>query len=377
MISSRHYFDHNATQPLCREARDEMFRVMDFFGNPSSVHMEGRAARSIIEDARSKVATLVNAHPREIVFTSGATEANAMVFLARQWGGLLVGNSEHLSVLAPAKRSSVPRYDIPTSSDGLLCIDAALEWLQSSCHNKGPYLASLGLANGETGVLQPVERFLHSVNQEEVWVHSDAAQVAGRVPIDFNALSLSMMSLSAHKMGGPKGVGALVIRDGLNFDPLIVGGGQEQSRRAGTENVIAIAGFGAAASAALCGLEYINKIRSLRDKLETELKRITPQSVIFGRNAPRLPNTLLIAAPGKDAETLVIKFDLLGVAVSAGAACSSGRVTQSHVLKSMGIDQELARSAIRISLGPSNTEEEIMRFVALWSEVIDNKAIAA
>lgn len=377
MISPRYYFDHNATMPLCREARAEMLRAMDVVGNPSSVHMEGRVARSIVEEARSKVASLINASSSEIVFTSGATEANTLAFLAQPWSGLLVGNSEHVSVLAPAHRSTVPHYDIPTNSQGLACVEEALVWLQSATPNKAPLLASLSIANGETGVLQPVEFFLHSVNPHMVLVHSDAAQAAGRVPIDFKALSLAMMSLSAHKMGGPKGVGALVIRDGLNFVPFIVGGGQEQRRRAGTENVIAIAGFGAAADAARRGLENMKRICILREKLETELKRITPSSVILGENSQRLPNTTLIAVPGNDAETLVIKFDLLGVAVSAGAACSSGTVGESHVLKSMGVDKEIARSAIRISLGPSNTEEEIMRFVALWTEVVENRAIAA
>lgn len=375
--SSRIYFDHNATQPLCTQAREEMLRVMDVIGNPSSVHMEGRRARSVIEESRSKVARLINAHPTEIIFTSGATEANTMAILAQPWSGLLVGNSEHVAVLAPVQRSSLPHYEIPTDDQGLLCIDGAVEWAKCHAQNKGPLFASIALANGETGVLQPVEGFINSVDHQRVFVHSDAAQAAGRILIDFKALSLAMMSLSAHKMGGPKGIGALVIREGLSFDPLIVGGGQEGRRRAGTENVIAIAGFGAAADAARRGLESMKRIRILREKLETELTRVTPHAVILGVNAQRLPNTTLIAVPGKDAETLVIKFDLLGVAVSAGAACSSGRVGESHVLKSMGVDMEIARSAIRISLGPSTTEEEIKRFVVLWSEVVGNRAIAA
>jgi cysteine desulfurase len=377
MKSPRTYLDHNATEPLRPEARAAMLAAVDVFGNPSSVHQEGRAARAIVEKAREQVAALVNARPGEVVFTSGATEANAFAIAGRHWSALLYGNCEHAAVLSPARRLDAPRREMPCRADGVQDISGAADWAAALPKSGVPAFASLGLANGETGVLQPVAGLAAELSPFGVVVHSDAAQAAGRVPVDFAALRLSLLSLSAHKMGGPKGAGALVVRDGTPLDPLIAGGGQERRRRAGTENVIAIAGFGAAAEAARRDLDLAQKITALRDSLEARIIRNTPGAIVIAKESPRLPNTALISMPGKLAETLVIKFDLAGFAVSAGAACSSGKVGASHVLEAMGLPVEVARGAVRVSLGRDTPAEDVERFVAAWSAVMGTAALAA
>jgi cysteine desulfurase len=377
MTTARVYLDHNATEPLRPEARAAMIGAMDACGNPSSVHAEGRAARAIVETAREQVAALVNARPGEVVFTSGATEANTLAIMGRAWSALLVGNAEHAAVLAPARRLPAPRMELPCRSTGEQDIGGAHAWAAALPASDVPAFASLALANGETGVLQPVGELAAALAPFAVVVHSDAVQAAGRVPVDFAALGLSLMSLSAHKMGGPKGVGALVVRDGTPLDPLLVGGGQERRRRAGTESVMAIAGFGAAAEAARRDLCKAQTMRGLRDSLEADLKRTIPGCVVIGGNADRLPNTTLVAIPGKVSETLVIKLDLAGIAVSAGAACSSGKVGTSHVLEAMGLVPEIARAAVRVSLGPGSTAEDVEKFVAALAAATGQPALAA
>ncbi len=376
MTGTRTYLDHNATQPLRAEARAAMLAAMDRFGNPSSVHAEGRAARALVESAREQVAALVGAKPGEVVFTSGATEANAFAFAGRGWRSVLFGNAEHAAVLAPARRLPAAQMELPCDGDGRQDIRGAEAWASGRASD-GPALASLALANGETGVLQPVAEMAAAVVPFGVVVHSDAAQAAGRVPVDVAALGVSLMSLSSHKLGGPKGAGALVVRDGVALDALFVGGGQERRRRAGTENVAAIAGFGAAAEAARRDLERMGDIGILRDGLEAAVTRNVPQTVVIGKKADRLPNTTLIALPGKLAETLVIKLDLMGFAVSAGAACSSGKVGASHVLEAMGVAPEIARGAIRVSLGPQTTAEDVARFAEAWVAAAGTAALAA
>lgn len=377
MTTARVYLDHNATQPLRPEARDAMICAMDVCGNPSSVHAEGRAARAIVEIAREQVAALVNAKPGEVVFTSGATEANSLAITGRAWSALLVGNAEHAAVLAPARRLNAPRTELPCRSSGEQDVGGVEDWAAALPKAEAPAFASLALANGETGVLQPVDELAAALAPHGVVVHSDAAQAAGRVPVDFAALGLSLMSLSAHKMGGPKGVGALVVRDNTPLEPLLVGGGQERRRRAGTENVIAIAGFGAAAEAARRDLGHWADVRALRDGLEAGLKRTIPGCVVIGDTADRLPNTTLVAVPGKLAETLVIKLDLAGIAVSAGAACSSGKVGASHVLEAMALAPEIARAAVRVSLGPQTTRQDVEIFVAALAAATGQPALAA
>jgi cysteine desulfurase len=377
MTTPRTYLDHNATQPLRAEARAAMIAAMDRFGNPSSVHAEGRAARAIVETAREQVAALVDAKPGEVVFTSGATEANALAIGGRAWSAVLFGNAEHAAVLAPVRRLKAALMELPCRADGVQDISGAESWASQLPASDGAVFASLGLANGETGVVQPVAEFAATLAPFGVVVHCDAAQAAGRMPVDFRALGVSLMSVSGHKMGGPKGVGALIVRDGTPIDALLVGGGQEARRRAGTESVVAIAGFGAAAEAARRALVQVPTIAALRDGLEAAILRNVPGAIVIGAGVERLANTSLISMPGKTAETLVIKLDLAGFAVSAGAACSSGKVASSHVLEAMGVSPEIARGAVRVSLGPGTTADDIERFVAAWTAATGTAALAA
>lgn len=372
MSGARTYLDYNASAPLRPEARAAVLAALDVAGNASSVHAEGRRARAIIDEARDAVAALVNARASEIVFTSGATESNTWALLGA-WERIAVAGVEHDSVRAPAARIAAARraevVDLPVSSAGVVDVTAA---------PPGPgTLVVLQMANNETGVLQDVEAAGRRATEDGARLHTDAAQAPGRVAIDFAALGAQTLSLSAHKIGGPKGVGALVIGAGVALDPLFTGGGQEQRRRAGTENVAAIAGFGAAARAALEDLQDAQRVAALRDALEGAVMETTPQAVVIGRDAPRLCNTSSIALPGASAETTVIKLDLKGIAVSAGAACSSGKVGESHVLRAMGLSPEIARAAIRVSLGPDTTEQDIAAFVAAWREIHGGASLAA
>jgi cysteine desulfurase len=368
MRSGRTYLDWNATAPLRADVRASMLAALDVTGNPSSPHAEGRRARALIEDAREAVAALVGARPDGVVFTSGATEANNTV-LAADWDTILLSPTEHDSVLAPARASAARLVEVPVDGDGRVCSErlaACLEELATQAKGARA-LFSLQIANNETGVLQPLSRLAGVARRHGLSVHSDAVQGVGRVPISIGALDVDYLSLSAHKIGGPKGIGALVLREGAPLRALLGGGGQERGRRAGTENVAAIAGFGAAASAAAAEVAEIDRVRRLRDALEREVRALAPEAVILGCGADRLANTSCLAVPGTRAETLVIALDLAGIAVSAGAACSSGKVGASHVLRAMGLSPEIAAAAIRVSLGPANTQRDIARFLAAWA----------
>jgi cysteine desulfurase len=364
MSVRRTYLDWNATAPLRPQARAAMLAALDVVGNASSPHAEGRRARAVVEDARELVASLVGAKPAEVVFTSGGTEANNAV-LAGGWHEIHVAGTEHDSVLAPARRSGATLVDLPIDADGIVMNPVLL-----ACDTPGGRLLSLQVANNETGVLQPVAEIAAAAKECGVAVHTDAVQAAGRVPIDFRALGVDFLSMSAHKLGGPMGVGALVVRDGAALPAFMAGGGQERRRRAGTENVAAIAGFGAAAAAACAGLASASRTAVLRDGLERELVSISPSAVVIGAGAPRLPNTINVAVPGMSAETLVIALDLAGIAVSAGSACSSGKVGASHVLQAMGVAPALARAAIRVSLGWETTEADITAFLQAWTQIV-------
>src|SRR5436190_2283809 len=366
MSRSRTYLDWNATAPLRREARVAMLAALDVAGNPSSPHAEGRRARAIVEDARERVAALVGAKPAEVVFTSGGTEANNAV-LATGWDAILVSGVEHDSVLAPARGCGARLIDISVGSDGIARHDVLAGRMTQL--GKARALVSLQMANNETGALQSVADVAALAREHGLAVHSDAVQAAGRVPIDMRALGVDYLTLSAHKLGGPKGVGVLVIRDGAGLPAFITGGGQERRRRAGTENVAAIAGFGAAAEAARRDLARMQGVQGLREQLEAQVRTITPHAVIVAESAARLPNTTILALPGASAETLVIALDLAGIAVSAGAACSSGKVGASHVLAAMGVAPQLARGAIRISLGHGSTERDVASFLGAWSHI--------
>jgi cysteine desulfurase len=372
-MTERIYLDWNASAPLRQEARAAALAALETTGNASSIHLEGRAARRLVEQAREKVAALVGAEPRGVVFTSGGTEAN-MLALVPATGEtardkLLVSAIEHPSVLAGGRFPARAVERLPVTARGEVDL-AALERRLAAL--EGRALVSLMLANNETGVVQPISQAARVVHAAGGALHVDAVQAAGRIPCDINALGADLLTLSGHKIGAPKGVGALIGRAGaLNLlDPLIKGGGQERNLRAGTENVAAIAGFGVAAAAAREGLGTERaRMAALRDRLEGRLQAASPEVVIFGAAAERLPNTTLFAAPGMKAETAVIAFDLEGIAVSSGAACSSGKVQPSHVLAAIGVPAQLARAAVRVSLGPSTTEAQIERFIEAWIKV--------
>ena len=365
-MTERIYLDWNATAPLRSEARAAALAALGVIGNPSSVHGEGRAARRLIEQAREQVAALVGAEPRNVVFTSGGTEANmlALVPLAAR-ERLLTSAIEHPSVLAGGRFPAGNVDRLPVTGDGQIDL-AALEQRLAALRDRA--LVSIMAANNETGVIQPVAQVARLVHSAGGLLHVDAVQAAGRIGWDINAMGADLVTLSAHKVGGLKGVGALIGRTGLDaFKPLITGGGQERGARAGTENVAGIAGFGAAAAAVCASLAAeAARTGALRERLETGLKAASPQVVVFGIEAERLPNTTLFAVPGMKAETAVIAFDLEGVAVSAGAACSSGKVQASHVLAAMGVPPQLARAAVRVSLGPTTTESDVEGFIAAW-----------
>ncbi len=373
-MNDRLYFDWNATAPLRAEARAAVLSAIDVVGNPSSVHAEGRAARRIIEQARESVAALVGSEPRNVVFTSGGSEANMLALSpppgsASAGSTLLVSAIEHPSVLAGGRfaNSQVERLAVTCRGE----IDVAVLADRLERVPKGP-LVSVMLANNETGIIQPVAKVAALILQAGGFLHVDAVQGPGRISCDINELGADLLTISGHKIGAPKGVGALVRRDAAMPWPasLLKGGGQERGARAGTENVMGIAGFGAAARTAL--LEWQadrERLIALRERLEAGLQASAPELVIFGAGAPRLPNTTLFAVPGMKAETAVIAFDLEGVAVSSGAACSSGKVQPSHVLAAMGIAPELARAAVRVSFGRTTTELEVDLFINAWNKL--------
>ncbi len=366
----RAYLDWNATAPLRPQARAAMDAALDLAGNPSSVHAEGRAARRVIEHARAQVAALVGVESAQVTFTSGGTEANALALTPTIEFGrdktprdrLLVSAIEHPSVLSGGRFAQAER--VPVEPPGVVSLEALKEALARG----GRALVSIMLANNETGVVQPIFQAAQIVHEAGGLLHVDAVQGPGRIAVDFNALGADLMTLSAHKLGGPKGVGALVRRGGIHFpDPLIRGGGQERGSRAGTENVAAIAGFGAAAAEAGQSWQADSvRIVALRDRLEAWLRAATPGVVVFGESASRLPNTTLFAVPGLKAETAVIAFDLEGVAVSSGSACSSGKVEPSHVLAAMNVEEGLGRGAVRLSLGCTSGETELECFQSAW-----------
>ena len=363
-MSTQAYLDWNATAPLRPQAQAAIAAALQVTGNPSSVHAAGRAARHLVEQAREHVAALVNAEPREVVFTSGGTEANTLALSPALGETLLVSAIEHPSVFCGGRFAS---FDVIAATATGLVDMTALERLLAG---RARPLVSLMLANNETGVVQPVAEAAGLVHAAGGLLHVDAVQGPGRIACDFRALGADLMTLSGHKLGGPQGVGALIRREALHPLPLIAGGGQERGARAGTENVAGIAGFGAAAEATQTAWrEEVSRMRALRDKLEAAIKAVTPEAVIFGGAAERLPNTSLFGVPGMKAETAVIAFDLEGVAVSSGAACSSGKVSPSHVLAAMGVVPELARSAVRVSLGYATSDEEVGIVLNAWGKL--------
>jgi cysteine desulfurase len=376
-MATRSYLDWNATTPMREEARAALAGAASLVGNPSSVHAEGHAARALVEAAREQVAALLGAQPANVLFTASGTEANMLALTPaietadekRPRSRLLLSAIEHASVRAGGRFSRDAIEELPVRQDGRLDIAA----LAAAIAKTPRPLVSLMLANNETGVVQPVAEAASIVHAVGGLIHVDAVQAVGRIPCDIAAHNADLLTLSAHKIGGAKGAGALIrARDDIHFpEPLIRGGGQERGLRAGTENVAGIAAFGAAAAAALagCGGEAADMTR-LRDQLEAGLLAVTPEATIFGRDtAPRLPNTTLFALSGIKAETAVIAFDLEGVAVSSGAACSSGKVQPSHVLAAMGVSAPLQRGAVRVSLGWNSSEADVERFLTAWRKL--------
>lgn len=355
------YLDYNATAPLKPAVIEAMIAALVDVGNASSVHRFGRLARRMVETAREEVAALVGAAPGQVVFTSGGTEANNLAIAAAGVGRrILVSAIEHESVLKAAPEAEIIRVDGHGRID-LATLEALLQ------RDTRPALVCVMLANNETGVLQPVAQVAALAKSYSARTHCDAAQAAGKTAIDMVKLGVDTLTLSAHKLGGPQGIGALVVSDHMEIRPSLLGGGQERGWRAGTENVPAIRGFGVAAGLARRDLPAMADLAVWRDAMEARLRQAAPEAVVVAGGAERLPNTSCVALPGLVAETQVMALDLAGVAVSAGSACSSGKVRPSHVLRAMGASPELAGSAIRVSLGWRTTREDIDEFVGAWA----------
>ena len=388
MTHNRIYLDHNATSPLRDEAREAMLAAFALVGNASSPHQEGRQARGMIDQARDRIAALCGANARDVIFTSGATEANGLalspLLTSQTLGGgkaqgcdtLLVLASEHPCVLQGHRFAPDRVALLPVLSSGLIdleVLDSRLEHLAAAGHR---VMVSVQAANSETGVIQPISEIAMRVHAKNGLLHCDAVQMAGRLPLDQACAGADSLALSAHKLGGPQGVGALVLRSGgLTVEaPVLKGGGQERGARAGTENVAGIAGFGAAAAAAGSHMaEESIRLAALRDRLEADLRALDAELVVFGADAPRLPNTLAFAGSEHTAEMALMRLDLAGVALSSGSACSSGKVKSSHVLAAMGVEDKLARRALRISLGWSTQADDVIQFMTRYEQTLGPK----
>ncbi|MEQ1944210.1 cysteine desulfurase family protein [Mesorhizobium sp. VNQ89] len=380
MTGHRAYLDYNASAPLLAEARAAMLAALDGFANPSSVHNEGRNKRRIVEDARRDIAALVNTKPDHVVFTSGATEA-ASTLLTSDWkmgrgdvrmSKLYVSAADHPCLLNGGRFAPERVMRIGVDAAGLCDLPALTAALAAHDREEGLPLVAIHLANNETGVIQPVREISAIVKAAGGVLVLDAVQAAGRIPLDLADGVADYLILSAHKIGGPTGVGAFAAASDLMMPkPLVTGGGQERGHRAGTENLSGIAGFGAAARIARGGHIYKDEIAAMRDRIESTILALAPDAEIFGRGVPRLANTVFFAIPGLKAETAQIGFDLAGVAVSAGSACSSGRAGPSHVLKAMGRDGE---GGLRVSIGRGTTSKDIELFASALTGILARRA---
>jgi len=359
-MSRQTYLDWNATAPLRPEAAAAISAALTESGNPSSVHRWGRAARQRVERSREQVAALIGAPPEGVVFVSGGSEANHLALIGSGRERALVSAVEHHSVLHATHTAEL----IPVDGDGIVDLDRLDEMLAGDAR---PALVSIMFANNETGVIQPVADITRIAHAHGALFHCDAVQAAGKMTLAVDAIGADLISLSAHKLGGPPGIGALVIASGVELKPMIRGGGQERGRRAGSENLPGIAGFAAAADAAASEIAEYEQVRHLRDKLEAAIAAVAPDAVVVGGGGARLPNTSAIAMRGISAETQIIALDLDGVMVSAGAACSSGKVGPSHVLAAMGVPTEIAGSTIRVSLGWTTSDADIAHFLDGWT----------
>ncbi len=360
------YMDYNATAPTKAVVIEAMVDAMRHVGNASSVHASGRNARKTIEEARAKVASLINARPRDIVFTSGGTEANNTVLKGTGAASLIVSKLEHDSVLATAKSADIPVYYINVDESGLVSLDHLHDLLQTA---PKPALVSVMLANNEIGTIEPIADCAAIASEFGAKIHCDAVQGSGKIAIDFEALGVDYLTLSAHKMGGPQGVGAIVLKPTAPLKSIIEGGGQELGRRSGTENVAAISGFGAAVLDAFQDIASIDKIRELKEHLESGIRKIGNDIMIVADKVDRIANTSCIILPGISGETQVMHFDLAGISLSSGSACSSGKVKVSHVLSALGLADSLANSSIRVSLGFNSTADDVDKFLSVYADL--------
>jgi cysteine desulfurase len=367
------YLDYNATAPLRAEARAAMLNAFDAPGNPSSVHGAGRTARALVEGSRHTLAKALGAAPSDVIFAAGGTEANNLGVLglakANACTVLLLSAVEHSCVRVAAKNSGLPVKTIPVTSDGMIDLAVLSETLGKLDDDARPLLA-LMMVNNETGVVQPVKQAARMIHDAGGLIHVDAVQALGKMPVSLGALDADALAVSAHKIGGPLGVGALALACGIKLAPRAFGGGQESGHRGGTENVPGIAGFAAACKGALADLEHTGRIEKLRDHVQETLQKRAPDAVIVGLDAPRLCNTLCIATPGFAADLQLMNMDLAGFAISSGAACSSGKVKASVVMLAMGLPGDLPSCAIRISLGKNTAREELDAFAKAWGEAL-------
>lgn len=361
------YLDYNATAPLLPQVKAVVTAHLDTYGNPSSIHGIGRQARAAVEQSRDAVAAMVNAKPAQVIFTSGGTEANALALRGQPSAVIFASAVEHPSVLAHAPAENL----IPVDGAGVIDL-AALEACLARAPS--PALIAVMLTNNETGAVQPIARVTEIARRYNARVHCDAVQAPGKIAVDLESLGVDSVSLSAHKLGGLKGAGALVLKPGLDVTALHVGGGQERRRRAGTENVLGIVAFGVAAQEERGLRTEVARVRELRDALEADIRRAAPRAQIFSQTVERLPNTTCVSLPGMSSEIQVMRLDLAGVGVSAGSACSSGKVAPSHVLLAMGVPESKAKCAIRVSLGWGTTAAETARFLEVWRTLASDAA---
>ena len=372
-VMTRTYLDYNATAPLRPEAREALLSALHI-GNPSSVHEEGRKARALVEAARRDIAELVISHPETVIFTSGGTEACNLALNLRdapkgKIERLLASAIEHSAVLQAAHESDLPVTEIPVTPAGAVDTAALAKLLEDDT----PALVCVMLANNETGVIQPMAQIGRMVKEHGSLLFCDAVQAAGKTPINMIGMGIDALSLSGHKLGAPMGVGALVTRPGVVVPPMLIGGGQELGRRAGSENISGIAAFAAAAQASKTALDSFQTLAAIRDEMETELRAIAPDIHIFGASEARLANTSCFALDGLNSETLVMALDLSGIAVSAGSACSSGKVSRSHVLAAMGVETHISKGVLRVSFGWQSTSADSDKLVAEWGRLAKNK----
>lgn len=356
------YMDNNATAMMRPAATQRMVDAMQYVGNASSAHSHGRKMRKYIEDARAEIALLCGCDPEHVIFTSGGTEAIAMVLCHFKSEGVLISAIEHNAALENAK--DAPK--IPVDENGVIDLAQCSDLLKK--HR--PKLLSVIYASNETGVIQPVKELVELAHQHDCLIHIDAVQAAGKIPLSFNTLGADYMSIAAHKIGGPQGVGALIKAAGRPVPRLICGGSQERHQRAGTENVAGIAGFGAAAHDALMNFSKMAELEQMRDDIEDFIRKSHNAIHIWGGNVKRIGNTIMLTVPAVASETLVMIMDLNGVAVGSGAACSSGTVKPSHVLVAMGACEENAKCCMRISLGWQTTAEDIQKFKEAWLDMM-------